>query len=78
METMIDTLPAIDISIWAVVKVFVAISLLIYLVFALVVVRQVQMMTETLRAGFEPTVKLIALAHLVFAITVFILALVIL
>jgi hypothetical protein len=67
-----------DIPIWPVVKVFVVVALFLYLVFALVVVRQVQLMTDTLEVDFESVVRLLTVAHLVFAITVFILALVIL
>lgn len=49
-----------------------------YLVFALVVVRQVKMMTSTLQLGFEGPAKMLSYIHLIFAILVLISAIVIL
>lgn len=66
------------ISIWSVAKVFFLFALLIYIGFALVVVRQVQLMTDTLEVGFERPVRILALAHLIVSAGVFLLALVIL
>lgn len=68
----------IGISILAIGKVFVLIALGIYIVFALVVVRQVKLMTSTVEVGLDFFIKLIAWAHLIFAIFVFITALIIL
>lgn len=42
--------------------------LFIYVVFAVVVVRQVKLMTETLKVGFETPIKTLALIHAVTAI----------
>lgn len=75
---MTGLLPFINISIWAVAKVFVALALALYVIFGLVVVRQVQLMTDTLEVGFETLVRILAIGHLVFSIVVFILALIIL
>lgn len=66
------------IPILAIGKIFVLIALAIYIVFALVVVRQVKLMTSTIEVGFEFFIKLIAWAHLIFAIFIFITALIIL
>ena len=71
-----EALPILGISIWAVAKVFVLIGLGIYIIFAFVVVRQVQLMTDTLVVGFEQAVRLLVLGHLIFAIGVFVLALI--
>lgn len=65
-------------SIWTVVKIFTIILLGMYLIFALVVVRQVKMMTSTLQLGFEGPTKFLSYAHLAFAIFVFFSALTIL
>jgi len=70
-----EVIPIIGFSIWPIVKIFVLIALGIYIIFALVVVRQVQLMTDTLVVGFESFVRLLSLAHLVFAVGVFIIAL---
>jgi len=73
-----ETLPIIGISMWAIIKTFALILLGIYLIFGLVVVRQVKMMTDTLQLGFETLAKVLAFAHLAFAILVFLTALIIL
>lgn len=66
------------IDIWFIAKAFVLVGLGVYFVFALVVVRQIQLMTDTLEVGFETPIKILGLLHLLFAIAVFILALTIL
>jgi hypothetical protein len=53
-------------------------ALSLYLIFALVIIRQVALMTQTLDVGFEVPIKLLTYIHLGFAIVVFILALIIL
>lgn len=75
---MTGLIPFINLSIWAVAKIFVALALALYVIFGLVVVRQVQLMTDTLEVGFEMFVRMLAIGHLVFSIVVFILALIIL
>lgn len=50
----------------------------LYIVFAFMVVRQVQLMTQTVAIPFDPILRLIAWVHLFLAIGVFLLALVIL
>jgi len=50
----------------------------IYVIFALVVVRQVTLMEETLNIGFDKFIKGIALAHLAFIVTLFLLSFMIL
>lgn len=65
-------------SIWLIVKIAVLFALLIYLVFALVMRRQVNLMTDTLELGQEKIIKALSLAHLVFAVFVFFFALMVL
>ncbi len=61
-----------------IVKLGIIIFLLLYIVFAGVVVKQARMMTDTLEVGFETPIKLIALLHFLFSLVVFTLAIVIL
>ena len=68
----------IGISIWAIAKIFALIALGLYIIFSLVVIKQVGLMTKTLEVGFESLIKLVAWVHLIFAIFVFLTAFVIL
>lgn len=61
-----------------IIKLLVLFGLALYIVFALVVVRQVQLMTDTVDVGFETPVRMLAIVHLVFALAVFGLAMVVL
>lgn len=70
--------PFLGIDIWFIAKILFLIAIGIYIVFALVVVRQVNLMIRTLEVGFEFPIRLVAIGHLLFAIGTFILALVIL
>lgn len=70
--------PEVGLSFVLVGKIFALIGLAIYIVFALVVVRQVTLMTDTIEVGLELFIKLIAWAHLIFAVFVFLTALIIL
>lgn len=75
---MEPVIPVLGVSIWFIVKIFVLFALLVYIVFSVVVVRQVNLMTETLKVGLETPLKIIALTHLILAILVFLFALIIL
>lgn len=72
---MVNQLPVIGVSVWFIVKIFFLIAIGVYDLFAIVVVRQVQLMTDTLEVGFETPIRLLSLLHLLVAIGVFILAL---
>ncbi|OGM20295.1 hypothetical protein A2714_05115 [Candidatus Woesebacteria bacterium RIFCSPHIGHO2_01_FULL_38_9] len=61
-----------------VVKVAIWLFLVLYVLFAAVVIRQVRVMIETLQVGLEKPLKGIALIHLIFSVTVFVLSLFIL
>lgn len=67
-----------NLSIWFLVKIAALILLALYLVFALVVVRQTKLMTSTLNLGFETPIKILSYIHLGFAVFVFLTALIIL
>jgi hypothetical protein len=73
-----ETIPLINISVWLVVKILVIIALLVYLAFAFVVVRQIQLMTQTLKVGLETPLKTLSYAHLLFALAVLLAALIVL
>ncbi len=66
------------ISIWPVIKIFIIILLAIYIVFAFVIVRQVQLMTDTLVIGFEKQLKFLAFLHFLFAVAVLVFGILIL
>jgi len=64
----VEFFAAIGIDIWLITKILFLLAIGIYVVFALVIVRQVGLMTRTLKAGFEFPIQLVALAHLLFAL----------
>lgn len=72
------TIPILGVSVWFIAKIFVLIALIIYIVFAWVIVRQVKLMTQTLEVGFEIPLRILAFAHLIFGVVVFLVALIIL
>jgi len=71
-----DTILAslLTISPWTIFKLFILLSLFIFLIFALVVVKQVSIMTSTFRTGFEAPLKLISWLLFLLVAVIFILA----
>jgi len=67
-----------SLSVWPVIKIFVLIFLVIYLIFAFVIIRQVQLMTKTLEVGFEKQLKFLSLLHFLFAVAVLVFGILIL
>ena len=63
---------------WDVAKVFVCFTLLLYVIFAFVVLRQVNLMARTLAVPIDLPIKTVAWFHLGLAIFAFLLALVML
>ncbi len=63
---------------WLLAKILVCFGLFVYLFFALLVVRQVDLMAKTLNGALNLPLKLIAWLHLGLAITIFLLSLIIL
>lgn len=70
--------PIVNLSIWFVVKIMFLVGLAVYVIFSFVIIRQTKLMTDTLEVGFEIPIRLIAWGHLLFALGVFVLALIIL
>jgi hypothetical protein len=75
---MTQILPIIGVSVWLIAKVMVLIALAIYGIFAFVVLRQIQLMTDTLEVGFEGPIRMLGISHLAFSLVIFVLALIIL
>ena len=61
--------------VWLIVKIAAVIGLVIYLIFAFIVMKQVNLMTETLEVDFEKPIKVVATLPFIFAIFVLIFAL---
>lgn len=62
---------------WDILKFLMLLFLALYVVFALVVLKQVRLMTETVKAGFEVPIEVFALLHLLFAFSVLIVSLIV-
>lgn len=65
-------------TIWWLVKILFLLALLIYVAFAVIIIRQIGLMSKTLHTEFAIPIKLIAWIHLAAAILTFFLALLIL
>lgn len=61
----------LDFDLWLIVKGFLLLFVFGYCLFALIVVRQVQLMTSVLKTSLSPWIKILAVIHLVFAIGIF-------
>ena len=68
----------LPIPVWAIAKGCMLFALGLYLVFALILVRQVYMMAQVICNSFNWLIKLFAWAHLLLSIFIFLLAFIIL
>lgn len=68
---MIPTIPAAGLL---VLKIFFLLGLLLYSIFAGVLVRQEQLMADVLEESFESMLRFLVMGHLVIALGVFVLA----
>lgn len=59
---------------WLILKILTIIGLSLYAIFAWIIVRQEQLMSEVLEASSESTLRILALLHLAAAIGVILLA----
>ena len=71
-------IPVLGFTIWSVIKVLILIFLAIYVIFSLVLIRQVQLMTKTLEIGFETQLKFLSFIHFLFAVGVLAFAIIVL
>lgn len=65
-------------DVWGIVKIMFLIGMVVYILFALIVIRQITHMTKTLKVGFEAPLKLLGIIHFIAAIGIFIFALLVL
>lgn len=68
----------ISIQIWTISKAIVCFALFLYIIFAVVVVRQVRLMTEAIDFSLDWFLKMVAMIHLLGAIFILLLAIIIL
>ena len=66
------------VAVWGIVKIFFIVGLSVYLIFAIVVVQQSRIMSETVRLDFESSIKILALIHLLLAVGLLVFAIVVL
>lgn len=67
--------PTLGNAFWTVIKFGLWAFLFLYIIFAGIVIKQVSVMTQTVKMGFEPFVKVVAILHFIFAMGVFIFSL---
>lgn len=65
-------------SFWSIIKIFILIFLGIYVVFSLVIIKQISLMATTIEIGFEKQLKLLGYLHFLFAVGVLIFGFIIL
>jgi len=73
MEQFLNTI--LNINIWQIGKVFVLIGLVVYVVFAFIVVRQVKLMTEVVSGILSGFLRLVSWIFFLFSVGVFVLTL---
>lgn len=71
-----SNLLAAGFNIWFLIKIITLAVLVMYIIFAVVVIRQVKLMTDSLKLGLEGFLKFLAYVHLIFAILVLLTALI--
>lgn len=69
-----ETLSQFGPSILLVFKLAILLFLIIYIIFAGIVVKQVRIMTETLQVGMEQTIRMLSVVHFIISLIVFVLA----
>lgn len=68
----------LNISVWGLFKFFFVVGLFIYLLFALVIIRQVDLMTGVLQGNLNRGIRIVGLIHFGFALIVLLSALILL
>jgi len=64
----------LNIALLGLAKILALFAIGLYIIFALVIIKQVGLMVKTVEVGMEGIIKLIAWAHLIFALVVFFIA----
>ncbi|MCX6783818.1 MAG: hypothetical protein NT141_02000 [candidate division WWE3 bacterium] len=65
-------------DIWQIIKIGYIVLLALYCGFAFMVLRQIGLMTEVLGTNLDPTLRVVARFHLVFALSLTVLAVIVL
>lgn len=68
----------LGINVWIIVKIFILLGLGLYITFAFIVTREVDLMNRTLNGFFSLPIKIISWLHFLFSILIFLLALIVL
>ena len=55
---------------WLIVKILTIVGLIIYTIFAVVMVRQERLMAGVIEEGFEPVLRILTIIHLLLALIV--------
>lgn len=77
-EQLIRNLLGVSFNLWFLIKILFVVGLALYLAFAVIVIRQIKMMSQVIEGIFVWPIKLISWIHLGAAIFVFILSILIL
>ena len=64
------------IAVWSILKIFFIVGLSVYLIFAAVVAKQIQIMSNTVKLSFELPIKILGIVHLLFALALLLFALI--
>jgi hypothetical protein len=74
-ERLIEALTSVTLTPWIIFKILYLLGFLLYIAFAVIVVRQVNLMIQTLNGVLRLPLKIVALIHLGVAVFIFWLAL---
>ena len=74
----IPNIPVLGVGLDFFFKAVISVAFIFYIIFAFVMVRQVNTMTKTLEVGLETTLRVVAVIHLLFSIGAFVAAFIIL
>jgi len=79
MTSIIDALPTDTLNIaLMLLKLLYMVAIALYVAFAILIVRQISLMTGTLVSSLSASIKLVGLVHLIISVFVFVFALVLL
>jgi len=71
VQTMLPIPVGFEVPVWGVAKLIILVGLLFYLVFAVVVIRQVQLMTKTIAGELDRTIRIVSWIHFALSVGVF-------
>ena len=78
MNLVVDTIPGFETAAWTIAELFVVAFLVIYTIFSLVLIKQVNLMIKTVEVGLDTPIRFIAYAHLFISVSVLIFAFILL